>query len=198
MMQRSIRNLIICAFFLLSLPAFSAEFPDAPSSIERETEITAAPRPTMAVRAIESNRAYHVSQGLLIASTAWDAVATARALTHPTHLTGSYYYVPTGVWVYPNVDLTRYYSEHGWAKFFGPRNATGVVIANVGVSAGVLLLSHELAKRGPKWRAVATMLNSGRAAGSFAGAVSWIGQSDYANSLPAKWGYPVTTLGWKP
>jgi hypothetical protein len=178
----------------------SASQPDAPSALYVERQAPAAPQQESSrlARAIESKAAYRSSQWFLIGATALDAVETYRGLTHPTHLTASYYIPETGLWIYPNVDMTRRFSEGGWAKFAGPRNAGGVVAANVALNAAVLLVSHELAKKGPRWRAVGTMLNSAKATGSVVAASSWSNDFAYADNLPGRWGYPVQTLQWKP
>lgn len=211
---RPLRGLVIIALVLVVLvfilsgmsraaerESSSAALPDAPSVgyIEMQA-VPAAPQShdNRLARVLESKQAYRASQWFLIGATAVDAVVTYRGLTHPTHLTGSYYVPDPGLWIYPNVDLTRQFSEGGWARFAGPRNAGGVVAANVALNAGVLLLSHELAKKGPRWRAVAMALNSAKAAGSVSAAAGWAGVYGYANSLPAKWVYPVQTLSWKP
>lgn len=179
----------------------STSLPDAPSALYVQAALPqAAPQAgaNWLARAAESKPAYSASQWFLIGATAADAVMTYRALTHPTHLTGSYYNSDAGLWVNPNVDLTGRFSETGWARFVGPRNPGGVIAANVALNAGVLLLSHELAKKGPRWRAVATALNAGKAADTTFAACSWRAAYRYADSLPVRWGYPVQSLAWQP
>lgn len=92
---------------------------------------------------------YHASEAYLTAGTGFDMMTTANGLGHPTTASST-----SGVF------LTHYYAEEtGWARIAGPRDTSGVILANVALNLGIDLLDRKLYKRGGKWRAVATSLN---------------------------------------
>ena len=92
---------------------------------------------------------YKASRVYLFTGTSLDMVSTARALNHPTvarRTDGSV--------------LGRYPAiETGWAGRFGRRNTFAVVGANVGLNAGIDLLSRRIYRRGGRWRILAITLN---------------------------------------
>lgn len=103
---------------------------------------------------LASPRLYHAAQNFLLHAAVFDMEMTDEGLHHPTllHLT----IVNGGLTRTVNFDFTSRFREGGWARFMGARNAGGVIAANVAADVVMALVSRRLARRGPRWRMLAT------------------------------------------
>jgi hypothetical protein len=184
-----------------------ATLPDAPSAVWEAESSSAEPAPIESVptqpaapsqpnawqRAAESKATYRASEALLLAGTMFDAVQTWRGLTHPTQ-----FYAYDGGVMLQHTDYSQALRESGWARIAGPRNAGGVVGLNLAVNTAVFVVSHELAKRGGKWRAIASAMNGVRGATSLAGGYSWVAPLAKANSAASTLTFHPATVQWLP
>ncbi len=105
-------------------------------------------------------------------------------LTHPTHLTGVVQINPS-VSIGVDQDFKNYFREFGWSsKLINPRNASGALALNTGMSAGCLIFAHWLSSKGRRGKAIATVVNIFKGSGNLRGGLSWRGASDRIYRLP--------------
>ena len=111
---------------------------------------------------------YYASEAYLAAGTGFDMMTTAHNLGHPTTA-----YSASGSF------LTHYYvQETGWASVVGPRNTSGVILANVALNLGIDLLDRKLYRRGGKWKTAAVSLNVLKGTGNIICGINNIRTSD--------------------
>lgn len=125
---------------------------------------------------LESPRLFRASQWLLAGAAGFDYFQTIRGMSRPPilHLTVS------SPWETHTVDLDFRSSiaEGGWAKVVGAHNIGGVVAANAGLDLLIILAARRLARRGPRWRLMATMALLAQSWVHIEAGRSWLGQTD--------------------
>lgn len=190
-------TLLMCALARAQVQTSALAPPSAPrASATPATGVTPRPiRPIVKRRRLaflESPRLYRVAQGLMFSSAGFDYLETAGGMTSRSqlHLT----VISPGLTQTVVLDLSNRFAEGGWAKFVGPHNVGGVIALNAGVDVLLALAARHLARRGPRWRMVATAMLVERVVAHLVGGSSWIGLSGrvaapYAQFNPI-WEYP--------
>lgn len=124
---------------------------------------------------LESPRLFQAAQGLLVGTASFDYIQTALGIaSRPVlHLT----VVSPGLTRTVNFNFSARFAEGGWAKFVGPHNAVGVIALNAGADVLLALAARHLARRGPRWRLLATAVLVAQSLAHIHGGRSWIGLS---------------------
>ena len=122
---------------------------------------------------LSSPRLFHLAEGTLIGTAAFDMAMTARGVTHPPILRLTV--VDNGLTGYTNLNFSSSFREGGWAGFASAHNAPLLIALYAGEDILLTWTVRHFVTRNPRWRALGTLALLAQAWVHIEAGRSWVG-----------------------